>query len=236
MTYNFTTLVLLFMMYSFMGWFMEVMINLVDRKKFVNRGFLIGPICPIYGWGCLALILLLSKYKEEPLLLFVMAIVICSVLEYFTSYFMELIFKARWWDYSKKKFNINGRICLETMLPFGILGTIVIYIINPFFFGIINKIPQNIQFIIAITLLCIYVVDNIISVKIIDGFKTTLKKVEKDNTIEISNKVKDVLFHKGFLYKRLIKAFPNVKNDKDYLIELKEEITNKLNKKTKDKN
>ena len=122
------------------------------------------------------------------------------------------------------------------MLPFGILGTIVIYIINPFFLGIINKIPQNIQFIIAITLLCIYIVDNIISVKIIDGFKTTLKKVEKDNTIEISNKVKDVLFHKGFLYKRLIKAFPNVKNDKDYLIELKEEIKNKLNKKTKDKN
>ena len=59
MTYNFTTLVLLFMMYSFMGWFMEVMVNLVNRKKFVNRGFLIGPICPIYGWGCLALILLL---------------------------------------------------------------------------------------------------------------------------------------------------------------------------------
>src|SRR5574344_2723105 len=143
---------LLFMFYSFLGWIVEVVCKLIEKHKFINRGFLIGPYCPIYGWSCIFMILTLTKYENDPIILFLMAIVICSILEYFTSYFMELIFKTRWWDYSKKKYNINGRICLETMIPFGILGTIVIYIINPFFLGIINKIPQDIQFIIAITL------------------------------------------------------------------------------------
>lgn len=103
---------LYFIIYSFLGWFMEVCVSLWNKHKFINRGFLIGPYCPIYGWGCLAIILVVGKDTSDILGVFLKAILICSLLEYFTSYFMEKIYNVRWWDYSNKKFNINGRICL----------------------------------------------------------------------------------------------------------------------------
>ena len=107
MSYSYDTLFLLFMLYSIMGWLLEVTCKLIEKHKFINRGFLIGPYCPIYGHGAILMILLLIKYQSDPLLLFTMSIVICSILEYFTSYIMEKVFKARWWDYSRRKFNIN---------------------------------------------------------------------------------------------------------------------------------
>ena len=134
---------LLFIIYSMLGWLIEVSAFLISDKKFINRGFLIGPYCPIYGVGAIVMILTLSNYTDSPLILFVMSIVIFSLLEYYTSYFMEKIFKARWWDYSKKKFNINGRICLETMIPFGLLGLLAMYVINPFLNNIIESFSIN---------------------------------------------------------------------------------------------
>lgn len=74
---------------------MEVMCKLIELKKFINRGFLIGPYCPIYGWGCILIIILLNKYTNDPVILFIMSVLICSALEYFTSYFMEKMFNAR---------------------------------------------------------------------------------------------------------------------------------------------
>ena len=110
---------------------MEVVWNVFTDKKLVNRGFLIGPYCPIYGVGCLLLVFLLGRFKGQPVILFLMSIIVCSILEYSTSYIMEKLFKARWWDYSEYKFNLNGRICAATMIPFGILGVLVVYYLNP---------------------------------------------------------------------------------------------------------
>ena len=199
---------ILFMIYSFIGWCMEVLTVLIPKKKFVNRGFLIGPYCPIYGYGCLLIIILLKNNLDDPLALFLKAIVICSLLEYSTSFFMEKLFNARWWDYSNKKFNINGRICLETMLPFGILACLVMYVLNPFFESKINLLPDLAVLIIAGILFVIYLVDNVVSFKIISGFSKTVKKVAKDSTEEITNKVRIVLKQKNILNKRLTEAFP----------------------------
>ena len=99
---------LLFMIYAVAGWIMEVTCKLIQYKRFINRGFLIGPYCPIYGYGALLITFLLGRYKYDALVLFVMAIVVCGTLEYLTSLVMEKMFKARWWDYSQRKFNING--------------------------------------------------------------------------------------------------------------------------------
>ena len=85
---NFCYYFLLFIIYSFMGWLMEIIDNIIVKHKIVNRGFLLGPYCPIYGFGCLSLIFFLSNYKSDPIILFFMAIVICSILEYSTSYIM----------------------------------------------------------------------------------------------------------------------------------------------------
>ena len=154
--------ILLFFIYSIFGWIMEVVCKLIEKKKFINRGFLIGPYCPIYGHGAILITLLLQKYINDPIALFIMGIVICSILEYLTSYFMEKIFHARWWDYSQRKFNINGRICLRTMIPFGLLGLFIMYVSNPFFFDVIEKIPNVTLNIICITLLIIFFINNIV--------------------------------------------------------------------------
>ena len=219
---------LLFLIYSFIGWLIEVIGKLIEKHKFINRGFLIGPICPIYGHGCLLMILTLSRYKDNPLVLFVNAIFICSLLEYFTSYFMEKIFKARWWDYSTKRFNLNGRICAETMIPFGILGTLVICVINPIFEYLLNLFNFETIKITAVVLFIIYIIDNTISLIIMFGFKGTLKTVEKDGTEEITKKVKKILINKNVLYKRLVEAFPNFMNPKERLLLIKAKVEKEL--------
>lgn len=221
---------LLFMIYAILGWIMEVTCKLIQYKRFINRGFLIGPYCPIYGYGALLITILLHKYTNDPIVLFIMAIVVCGTLEYLTSYFMEKIFHARWWDYSRYKFNINGRICLRTMIPFGLLGLFIMYVSNPFFFSIIEKIPGNILNIICIVLMLIFLVDNIISFKIISNVNITSKKI-KDNTEEITGeiaeeiteKVKAILEKKSALHRRLVHAFPEMK------MRIREKIKNKIN-------
>ena len=219
-------LFLLFITYSFIGWCMEVGCKLVELKKFINRGFLIGPYCPIYGWGCILIILLLNKYTDDPLVLFVMAIVICSILEYFTSYFMEKLFKARWWDYSRRKFNINGRICLETMIPFGLLGCLIMYFVNPFFVSAYSKIPSNILIIISSVLFTIFLTDNIISYTIMFKMKIPKIKISKDNTEEITEYVRSILAKRSFLYKRLMKAYPNMKILRNKIMSINNDIDN----------
>lgn len=204
------TLFLLYIIYSFFGWSLEVIDKYIELKRFVNRGFLIGPLCPIYGFGAVSVILLLTRYKSDPVILFVMTIVMFSILEYLTSYFMEKLFKTRWWDYSRKKFNLNGRICLETMIPFGILGLILIYIINPFVLELLLKIPNNVRMYLSIFIFIIFIVDNIISFRVVNKVKDIHGDVCKDSTEDINKKIKDYLAKGKFLDRRLVRAFPNM--------------------------
>ena len=101
---------ILFIIYSILGWSLEVLLSLYEHKRFINRGFLIGPYCPIYGAGSILLTLLLTNYENNIIILFILSMVICGILEYFVSFILEKIFKLRWWDYTNMKFNINGRI------------------------------------------------------------------------------------------------------------------------------
>lgn len=200
-------LFLLFIIYSVLGWMMEVVVVFFSTKKLVDRGFLIGPVCPIYGVGCILIVLLLNKYFDDPLVLLVMAMLICSILEYFTGYIMEKLFKARWWDYSDKKFNINGRVCLDNLIAFGFLGLLMVYVINPFFVKILTSIPSIVIYIVAGVLLVIFMVDIVISFTVIKGFGNIASSVKKDSTEEITKKVRELLLARGGLYKRLVSAF-----------------------------
>ena len=216
---------LLFLIYSFMGWCMEVCVSLVTRKKFINRGFLIGPYCPIYGWGAILITLLLSYFTDKPILLFFMAILICGTLEYLTSFFMEKIYHLRWWDYSNKKFNINGRVCLDTIIHFGILGTTIMYVTNPFFLDKLNMIPNNTLNIIFYILFAIFTIDGIISSTTILGIRKTTTDVNRenreDNTEEITKKVREILLRQSFIQRRLVNAYPKLQALK---IKVKEKI------------
>ena len=223
---------LLFITYAIAGWIMEVIGKLIECKRFINRGFLIGPYCPIYGYGALAITFLLGKYADDPVALFIMAILIFAILEYLTSYFMEKKFKARWWDYSQRKFNINGRVCLNTIIPFGLMGLFVIYVSNPFLLSKYELIPEFWLNIISGVLFVIFIADNIVSGIIIGLIKKTEQDLgdELDNTEEITKKVREVLQAKSFLHRRLLDAYPNFEAVKVKIKEKKQAIENRVEK------
>lgn len=216
-----------FFTYSVIGWVVESTFVSLRSKKFVNRGFLIGPYCPIYGYGSLAMILYLDQYKDNILTVFLLSVVICSSVEYFTSYLMEALFKTRWWDYSEKKFNLNGRICGENALLFGLGGVLIIYLVHPFLSNIYDSFNET--FILIVTIICfiIFVADTIISLNIVKRFKKTITSIDlkRDSTQEFSKMVMDSIRenHKIF-QKRLLSAFPNVdlKKRSNWRNELKE--------------
>lgn len=205
------TYFLLFIIYSFIGWLGEIALSIIVNKKFVDRGFLMGPWCPIYGCGCLLLIILLSKYNNEPFALFALAMIICSILEYLTSWILEVIFKMHWWDYSNEKFNINGRICLEYMVPFGIVGVLVVKYINPIILNLLCKIPSTIFNILTVILAGIFIIDLIISSNIMFNLKSFVTDSKKDSTEDIKKQIKKNVKEYKLLYTRLINAFPNFK-------------------------
>ena len=233
MELNLTYYFLLFIIYSTAGWILEVTCKYIDYKRFINRGFLIGPYCPIYGYGAILITFLLYRYESDPIVLFLMTVLICGTLEYATSWAMEKLFKARWWDYSKRKLNLDGRVCLGTLVPFGIFGMILTYITNPFLINCLNKANPMILNIISVILFSIFIVDNIISTVIIIGFRKTTIKIGKeesqDNTEQITKKVREILSQKSWGYKRLINAFPKLEAIKFKIKEITNEVRENVN-------
>lgn len=124
---------------------------------------------------------------------------------------MEKLFKARWWDYSNKKYNINGRICLETMIPFGLLGCFAMYVLNPILINMLEAIPNIVSIILSIVLFIWFMIDVCISFKVIINFKNLAFSIRKDSTEEITKRVREVLSKKSILGRRLVNAFSNLK-------------------------
>lgn len=200
----------IFMIYSFGGWIIETIVMSYSEKKIVNRGFLLGPYLPVYGVAGLLMSFLLQFCINYPIFLFLNAILIGSLLEYFTSYMMEKLFKAKWWDYSHLPFHLNGRICLQNSILFGLLGSIVIYFINPFLYFCIDSIPVSLLYFIAGLLISLFIIDCIVSCNIITQLKMSAVALKKDYTEEMSSKVLEVLKEKGWTFKRILNAFPNL--------------------------
>lgn len=189
MAVSFTELVLYFFLYSFIGWVMETILCSILEKHFVNRGFLNGPICPIYGCGVLLILLCLTPVKERIstlwlalLVVFVVGVVLASALEYVTSWLMEKLFHARWWDYSTHKFNLNGRICLDTSLAWGVLSILLVYLIQPglaALVGMLYSLSAVLPPILAVLCGAAFVVDVVFSVKAAISLRELLEQLEK---------------------------------------------------------
>ena len=135
---------------------------------------------------------------------------------------MEKIFKLRWWDYSQMRFNINGRICLETMTPFSILGVLAIKYATPFFITSINKLSEKTILIISIILITLFIIDVIISLIIVFKLKFVSKNIKKDSTLDIKNAIKKFIKNDFYVYERIIESFPNLtKSLKEKALKLK---------------
>lgn len=229
-----------FIIYSILGWICELVWCSIQEKRIVkNRGFLFGPYCPIYGIGALIILYFLGNYQNDILALFLISMIVCSILEYFTSYVMEKLFNERWWDYSNMKFNIEGRVCLLNSISFGVLAVLLVHYMQPFFSALINTIPSNVHVLINATVFIIFTFD--LTVTLIGVLK--LRKILKSIKIK---KTRPILFKKSLLkygeelftsrskftllnIKNILKRFPKLvePRDKDIGVILKKIIKRK---------
>ncbi|MEG1335330.1 MAG: putative ABC transporter permease [Clostridiales bacterium] len=157
--YSIKSLILLFFSFAFIGWCWEVGLFYFTEGTFINRGFLLGPWLPIYGSGGVLMILLLRKWIDKPVLTFFLIMILCATVEYFTSYFMESFYNIKWWDYSGYLLNLNGRICLEGTVFFGVGGCAIIYIVAPLFDDLYHKINPKIEIALCLILVSLFVAD-----------------------------------------------------------------------------
>ena len=132
-----------FIVYSFLGWIMESIVRSIAEKKIINTGFLIGPICPIYGIGAIIITSFLSQFQNNLILLFIIAIVVLTTWEYLVGIILEKMFNTKYWDYSDQKFNFQGRICLVNSICWGVLAVVFIKYIHPSVQQIISRIDSR---------------------------------------------------------------------------------------------
>ena len=164
---KFNTYLLYFFIFSFLGWLLETAYSFYELGHFTKRGFLYGPLCPIYGWGALILIMFFNKYKGKSIKLFIYAAIVFSAFEYLVGYGMDALFAAKWWDYTNEFFNLNGRISIFYSFMWGIAAILFVNHIYPFFKRKLNtllsKIPYKIQLFTLRFLGLIFIFDTIMS-------------------------------------------------------------------------
>ncbi len=162
--YSIWSLLALFFIASIIGWSFEVIMHIIEHGEFVKRGVLQGPWLPIYGYGCLLILTILHKFRKKPLQEFILIILLCGLVEYFTAVYLEYVFDGtKWWDYSGYFLNIQGRVCAEGLLVFGIGGIILVYILAPLIDNVLQKMNPKKLAIICCSLLCLFIFDHIYS-------------------------------------------------------------------------
>ena len=152
MPQNIYQAVWIFIIYAFLGWCSEVAFAAVNKGKFVNRGFLNGPVCPIYGVGMLIVVLCLWNLRDRPLLLFLGSALLTTALEFVTGFVLERFFHDKWWDYSDMPFNIKGYVCLKFTILWGLAASFIIGAIHRFIYMLIEKTP----FVLGVILLAVF--------------------------------------------------------------------------------
>ena len=157
--YSFVNIIMLFFIFSMLGWCWEVMLHIIRDGVLVNRGTLQGPWLPIYGVGGVLIILFLRRFADKPYVLFPITMLLCGVLEFSTSWYLETFMGQRWWDYSNYFMNLNGRICLEGLLTFAVGGLLFIYLLGPVLDNFLKKMNGKIKIVCACVLLVIFAID-----------------------------------------------------------------------------
>lgn len=167
-----------FIIYCVCGWIWESSFCSIKAKKWINRGFLMGPYIPIYGCGALVVYLTLYPLKEDLWLVYMGGVVFPTILEFLTSWIMEKLFAATWWDYSNEKFNIQGRICLKVSLFWGFFSVIMVEILHPIVLSLIDKLPRTAGQVLGGLFIVVFSADFVNTVVATLDVKKTLEKME----------------------------------------------------------
>lgn len=204
-------LTVMFFLFACVGWILEVTLKYIQFGRFINRGFLIGPYCPIYGWGVVAVTVLVGGLigREGTIWeTFLAGFVICGALEYFTSWYMEKLFHARWWDYSHKPMNLNGRIWIGNLILFGIASVLIVWLIDPLFFAMAETWQDWVVYTAAGGIWAVMLADHIVSHILMNLVRREIDAQTGDSTEEISRQVHALLRDKGMLIRRIQSAYP----------------------------
>ncbi|MDD4680995.1 MAG: hypothetical protein PHP79_08975 [Clostridia bacterium] len=260
MAYSIIEYLWLFIIYAFLGWCVEVAYHVVTSGRFVNRGFLNGPVCPIYGFGMIMLLSFLGSLVENFILLFLGSFLLTSILEFITGFTLEKVFNDKWWDYTFEPFNIKGYVCLSFSIKWGLGAVFMIKIIHPPIDKFVSVLNNGIGYILLVLLLSYCIIDFIITVlgilkikrhiRLLDEIRDNLRLYSDDigeniyKGMTVAIKTRDSLKHKledskfefesalyerklhiaeqkakydkllkekGFVHKRLEKAFPHIR-------------------------
>ena len=195
MIFSVYEIMLLFFIYSFLGWCVEVAFVAVTTGKVVNRGFLNGPVCPIYGCGMVGVLIILLPVKNNVWLLFLGGMIICSTVELFGGWILDKIFHMRWWDYSEKPFNIGGYICLPFSIMWGFAVVFAVQFVHTPIMFLVKKMPDMGKLVLIIFFVIIFTVDMIVTLKNLIGIKKSLGQLDliAEELNNIGNQIKDVV-------------------------------------------
>lgn len=218
--------VLYFTIYSFLGWVCESTYCSIGQKKLVNRGFLNGPFCPIYGFGALLVISILSPFVNNIPVLFIASIIVTSTLEYITSYVLEKIFHMSWWDYSTYKYNINGRVCLQNSLMFGLLSLFVMLVIHPAINDFVASINTKVAFALSVLFATYFIVDTIITAGTILHLNERLEKLHELHEDLLEKRKRHLEVVKGHLQASLANQIEELGLSKYSPAEMEELLSN----------
>ncbi|MEQ8237086.1 MAG: putative ABC transporter permease [Syntrophomonadaceae bacterium] len=231
--YSFASLDLAFyfVIYAFLGWIMESGYTWAEEGHFVNRGFLNGPFCPIYGFGSVWLIILLKPLLSNIPMLFTGAVLLTSTLEYATGFVLEKIFHEKWWDYSNRRFNLQGRICLRFSLYWGIGAVIMLKALHPEISRLVSRIPYDAGTVFIGVLAIYFAVDLIHTLRSVAQLRTVVEQIQllrfeaqetidlfKEASLEALEELREDIRarHEALIARaasgprRLFKAFPNL--------------------------
>lgn len=220
-----------FLIYAFLGWCMEVIYAAFKTHKFINRGFLNGTACPLYGAGAVVVLILLHPVSNHPFLVFLLSSLITTTIEFLTGWILELLYHKKWWDYSMRKFNIKGYICLEFSVIWGVCCLLVYDLLHPLVKWPVEHIPHNVGIWILLCAILWFITDIVISTIQATKFAKYVTRVreayrkESDalggKLAEATIKVVDAAKENKKKYelkrsaKRLLKAFPSMEDKRD---------------------
>lgn len=216
-------LFLWFVLYSVAGWVYESALCSASEKRFVNRGFLNGPYCPIYGSGAVLDILVLGDV-EDPVVLFFAAALLTGVLEYLTSWGMEKLFHARWWDYSERRFNIKGRVCLRGAIAFSSFSLVLLKVVHPVVAAYTMLLPPTVRSVAALVLFAVMLTDAVFTITKFSEFNDILRGLgdELDGRVQTAKSRLDQagaswrahLSRANSQIRRMLRSFPRLRSTK----------------------
>lgn len=215
----------LFCFYAFLGWSIEVVYQAVNKGVFVNRGFLNGPYCPMYGVGMVIVSYVLPLFKSNIIILFIASFLFASALEFVTGFVLEKVFHNKWWDYSNVPFNIMGYICLKFSIYWGIGGVLMFTTIHPIIYSFLKLIPHIAGIAFLIVFYIFFAGDLVVTVMTILKFNKRIRVLD-----EMAKKMHEI--SDGFGEKVLFEGQQRIEESKKEFTENHEELLNKVSETT----